>query len=129
MDRLNRLLGDVVISQGGVVPHIAAVRRSPLLFMYQLIICIQELLPSKSRYAAHLPHALPLLISLLFPAKEGKKRKRLNFSFPVVVSIIWSAMFSTTMLYIIIRLLRKMFGVILSYACQFNGREKKSRYY
>jgi C-terminus of histone H2A len=26
VDRLNRLLGDVVISQGGVVPHIAAVR-------------------------------------------------------------------------------------------------------
>ena len=34
--RLNRLLGDVVISQGGVVPHIAAV--SPELLFCQVIL-------------------------------------------------------------------------------------------
>lgn len=49
--RLNRLLGDVVISQGGVVPHIAAVRPCPLSSIYRLIVRFQELLPSKSRCA------------------------------------------------------------------------------
>jgi hypothetical protein len=36
--RLNRLLGDVVISQGGVVPHIAAVCPILLSFISHLIV-------------------------------------------------------------------------------------------
>jgi hypothetical protein len=49
--RLCRLLGDVVISQGGVVPHIAPVRPVVLSTIGDgLIRCFQELLPGKSRY-------------------------------------------------------------------------------
>jgi C-terminus of histone H2A len=49
--RLCRLLGDVVISQGGVVPHIAPVRRCITIEKgNHLIHCFQELLPGKSRY-------------------------------------------------------------------------------
>lgn len=47
--RLNRLLGQVVISQGGVVPHIAAVSNIVLgLSALDPEMGLQELLPSKS---------------------------------------------------------------------------------
>ena len=70
------------------------------------MISIQELLPSKSRYAAHVAHALLVLIPLWLSAKEGKKWKRLDYYFfsVIIVPIIQSAVSSPTMLYITIRL-------------------------
>lgn len=47
--RLNKLLGDVVISQGGVVPHIAAVSSYIVgLGSFCPYTPVQELLPTKS---------------------------------------------------------------------------------
>lgn len=82
--RLNRLLGDVVISQGGVVPHIAAVRHFPSSSIHVLIIRVQELLPSKSRFARFLAYASSVTDPLCCQQRKEGGGRGLISSFPAI---------------------------------------------
>jgi C-terminus of histone H2A len=102
MRRLNRLLGDVVISQGGVVPHIAAVCPSFISFTYCLIIRVQELLPSKSRYAIYLGCATSASDHLYFQQrKEGGGRLIFPFLLSIVSIIRFVCIFYNGVMYIL----------------------------